>query len=162
MFTLSQFPNFIKGWPKWLRPNDLLNCYIKLRDITNIEIFFEKAKKIDQNYIEFIKNSASLINRNDRSFFWRLTVKENIDFFNSLLGSEVRSSLFEFVDFGTASVIQRQIEITLDNFEPRIENVQVEVNPSPDTNEFEVTVIFDIVGQEFPTQEFTFILEATR
>ena len=83
-------------------------------------------------------------------------------FFNSLLGSEVRSSLFEFVDFGTASVIQRQIEITLDNFEPRIENVQVEVNPSPDTNEFEVTVIFDIVGQEFPTQEFTFILEATR
>ena len=83
-------------------------------------------------------------------------------FFNSLLGSEVRSSLFEFVDFGTASVIQRQIEITLDNFEPRIENVQVEFNPSPDTNEFEVTVIFDIVGQEFPTQEFTFILEATR
>ena len=30
-------------------------------------------------------------------------------FFNSLLGSEVRSSLFEFVDFGTASVIEKQI-----------------------------------------------------
>ena len=42
-------------------------------------------------------------------------------FFNSLLGSEVRSSLFEFVDFGTASVIQNQIEIALENFEPRIE-----------------------------------------
>jgi len=83
-------------------------------------------------------------------------------FFNSLLGSEVRSSLFDFVDFGTASVIQNQIKITLDNFEPRIENVLVEVNPRPDNNEFEVTVIFDIIGQEFPTQEFTFILEATR
>ena len=46
-------------------------------------------------------------------------------FFNSLLGSEVRSSLFEFVDFGTASVIQNQIEIALENFEPRINNVQV-------------------------------------
>ena len=83
-------------------------------------------------------------------------------FFNSVLGSEVRNSLFDFVDFGTASVIQNQIEITLENFEPRIENVDVEVEPRPDTNEFEVTVFFNIVGQEIPTQEFTFMLEATR
>ena len=83
-------------------------------------------------------------------------------FFNSSLGSEVRDSLFDFVDFGTASVIQTQIEITLENFEPRIDNVTVEVLPSPDLNEFEVTVFFDIVGQEIPTQEFTFMLEATR
>ena len=83
-------------------------------------------------------------------------------FFNSILGSEVRDSLFDFVDFGTASAIQDQIEITIQNFEPRVENVVVEVEPRPDLNEFEVTVIFDIVGQELPTQEFTFILEATR
>ena len=83
-------------------------------------------------------------------------------FFNSVLGSEVRDSLFDFVDFGTASVIQNQIEITLENFEPRIENVTVEVDPRPDLNEFEVTVFFNIIGQEIPTQEFTFMLEATR
>ena len=83
-------------------------------------------------------------------------------FFNSILGSYVRDSLFDFVDFGTASAIQDQIEITIQNFEPRVENVVVEVEPRPDLNEFEVTVIFDIVGQELPTQEFTFILEATR
>tara|TARA_B100000282_G_scaffold194229_1_gene141715 strand:+ start:225 stop:626 length:402 start_codon:yes stop_codon:yes gene_type:complete len=83
-------------------------------------------------------------------------------FFNSILGSNVRDSLFDFVDFGTASAIQDQIEITIQNFEPRVENVVVEVEPRPDLNEFEVTVIFDIVGQELPTQEFTFILEATR
>ena len=83
-------------------------------------------------------------------------------FFNSLLGSEVRSSLFGFVDFGTASVIQSQIEIAIDNFEPRVDNVQVQVNPTPEQNSFEVTVLFHIIGQEFPTQEYTFILEATR
>ena len=82
-------------------------------------------------------------------------------FFNSLLGSDVRRSLFEFVDFGTASVIQGQIEIAIDNFEPRVENVIVEVEPIPDDNVFNVTVIFDIVGQEFPTQEYSFLLEAT-
>ena len=83
-------------------------------------------------------------------------------FFNPIFGSDVRGSLFEFVDYGTASVIERQIELALDNYEPRIDNVNIEVNPKPDTNEFEVTIFFDIIGQEFPTQEFTFILEATR
>ena len=83
-------------------------------------------------------------------------------FFNSLLGSEVRSSLFGFVDFGTASVIQSQIETAIENFEPRVNNVQVQVEPTPEQNSFEVTVLFDIIGQEFPTQEYTFLLEATR
>ena len=82
-------------------------------------------------------------------------------FFNSAIGSEVRDSLFDFVDFGTASVIQNQIQITLENFEPRIDDVTVEVQPKPDTYEFEVTVFFTIVGQDTPTQEFTFMLEAT-
>jgi phage baseplate assembly protein W len=83
-------------------------------------------------------------------------------FFNSLLGSDVRSSLFEFVDYGTASIIQGQIEVAVTNFEERVENLVVEVEPRPDENTFNVTVIFDIIGQEFPTQEYSFLLEATR
>ena len=83
-------------------------------------------------------------------------------FFNPTLGSDVRSSLFNFVDYGTASVIQKQIQIAIENFEPRVDNLQVNVFPRPDSNEFEVNIIFDIIGQQFPTQEFTFLLEATR
>ncbi len=83
-------------------------------------------------------------------------------FFNSLFGSDVYRSLFDFVDFGTASIIQEQIKTALNNFERRINNVKVEVEPRPDDNDFEITVIFDIIGQDFPTQEFSFILEATR
>ena len=87
-------------------------------------------------------------------------------FFNSTLGSDVRDSLFEntpgFIDFGTASIIERQIQTTIENFEPRIDNLEVNVDPRPDTNEFEVNVIFDIIGQAFPAQEFSFILKATR
>jgi phage baseplate assembly protein W len=86
----------------------------------------------------------------------------NERFFNPNLGSDVRSSLFDFVDFATASVIREQIINTISNYEPRVDNVNIEVSPSPDTNEFEVTVIFDIIGQEVPTQQFSFILEATR
>ena len=74
-------------------------------------------------------------------------------FFNPLLGSNVRSSLFDFCDYGTASVIQDQIRVTVENFEPRVANLRVEVSPQPDTNTFEVTVIFDVIGQAFPAQE---------
>ncbi len=83
-------------------------------------------------------------------------------FFDSDFGSDVYKSLFDFVDFGTASIIQDQIKTCIDNFEPRVNNVNVEVNPQPDDNSFECIVIFDIIGQEFPTQEYSFILEATR
>jgi len=83
-------------------------------------------------------------------------------FFNSLIGTNIRSSLFEFIDFGTASVIEDQIKTSIGNFEPRVTNLKVEVDPQPDLNAFNVTVVFDIIGQDFPTQEFTFLLEAVK
>ena len=83
-------------------------------------------------------------------------------FFNPDFGSDVYKSLFDFVDSGTAGIIEDQIKTSVTNFEPRVDNVRVEVDPQPDLNQFEVTIIYDIVGQEFPTQEYSFILEATR
>ena len=83
-------------------------------------------------------------------------------FFNSVLGSEVRDSLFDFVDFGTASVIQDQIVITLQNFEPRIDNIEVTVQVSPDRNEMNCTVQYDIVVLPAPTQEVDVLLFPAR
>jgi phage baseplate assembly protein W len=83
-------------------------------------------------------------------------------FFNSNIGSDVYDSLFGFVDYGTASLIEDQIITTVTNFEPRVENLEVEVDPQVDNNSFGVIIRFDVVGQEFPTQEFSFLLEATR
>ena len=83
-------------------------------------------------------------------------------FFNSNIGSDVQDSLFGFVDYGTASLIEDQIITTVTNFEPRVENLEVEVEPQTDNNTFGVVVRFDVVGQEFPTQEFAFLLETTR
>ena len=83
-------------------------------------------------------------------------------FFNPIFGSDVKVSLFDFVDFGTASILEKQIQVAIENYEPRINNLFVDVNPKPDQNEFEITVSFNIIGQEVPAQQFTFILEATR
>ena len=108
--------------------------------------------------ITVIKN-ANAIKRSIRNIVQTIPGER---FFNPILGSDVRSSLFEFVDFGTASVIQKEIATAIENFEPRVYNVEVEAIAIPDDNEFEVNIYFDIIGQEFPTQEFTFMLEATR
>ena len=83
-------------------------------------------------------------------------------FFNPIIGSGVRRLLFDFVDVGTAASIEEEILTTISNFETRVTNVQVQVDPRPDQNNFDVTVFFDIIGQSLPTQEFSFILEATR
>ena len=126
------------------------------RSFKDISLSFDRHPVT--NDINILKNENA-IKRSVRNLVQTIPTER---FFNSLLGSQVRRSLFDFVDFGTASVIQSEIETTLENFEDRVENVVVEVEPNPDVNEFEVIVIFDIVGQEFPTQEYSFMLEATR
>tara|TARA_Y100001938_G_C8064430_1_gene419312 strand:+ start:280 stop:681 length:402 start_codon:yes stop_codon:yes gene_type:complete len=83
-------------------------------------------------------------------------------FFNPILGSGVRRLLFDFVDVGTADSIREEILTTISNYETRVNNVSVQVDPRPDENNFNVTVFFDIIGQGLPTQDFSFILEATR
>jgi len=83
-------------------------------------------------------------------------------FFNSTLGTNIRKSLFDFVDYSTAVVIEDQIRNTVRFYEPRVANLKVQVDPRPDDNSFDVNVIFDIVGQDIPTQQFSFLLEATR
>ena len=83
-------------------------------------------------------------------------------FFNSLIGTDIRGSLFENFSRNTAIIIEDQVRETINNFEPRVDNVRVEVNASVDTNTLDVKVLFDIVGLEAPTQSFTFILEPTR
>ena len=55
-------------------------------------------------------------------------------FFNSNLGSDVRSSLFDFVDFGTASVIQQQIETTIDNYENILPKIAKFIIPGGNEN----------------------------
>ena len=105
-----------------------------------------------------LKNENSIV-RSVRNLVQTIPTER---FFNSSLGSDVQDSLFGFVDYGTASLIEDQIVTVVTNFEPRVENVEVDVEPQQDNNTFGVIVRFDVVGQAFPPQEFAFLLETTR
>tara|TARA_B100000214_G_scaffold340014_1_gene286204 strand:+ start:210 stop:611 length:402 start_codon:yes stop_codon:yes gene_type:complete len=83
-------------------------------------------------------------------------------FFNPDLGTDVRESLFENFSRTTVYIIEDQIKETINNFEPRVSNLNVDVQGRPELNEIEIKILFDIIGLAAPTQEFTFILEPTR
>ena len=83
-------------------------------------------------------------------------------FFNSLIGTDIRGSLFENYSRETLVTIEDQIKDTIRNFEPRVGNVQIEASSQPDDNTFSIKVIFDIIGLAAPIQSFSFLLEPTR
>ena len=83
-------------------------------------------------------------------------------FFNSILGTDIRDTLFGNYDRAEVMMIEDQIRETLGNFEPRVSNVGATVKARPDDNNLDITVFFDINGLDLPTQSFSFILEPTR
>ena len=83
-------------------------------------------------------------------------------FFDSLFGTDVRDSLFENFTNSTVTILTDQIRTSINNYEPRVNNINVEVNAKPDLNAIEIIIFFDIVGLNVPTQSFSFIVEPTR
>ena len=83
-------------------------------------------------------------------------------FFNPYLGSKVSRSLFENMDVGTASIIKEEIQLTIENYEPRVKVIKVEVIPDFDNNNYNVTVTYDIIGIELDPQQLSFALHPTR
>jgi phage baseplate assembly protein W len=83
-------------------------------------------------------------------------------FFNENLGSQVSRSLFENIDEISASVIKDEIENTINNYEPRVELIDVIVSPNYDDNEFNVTVNYYIIGIDVLPQQLSFALQPTR
>ena len=83
-------------------------------------------------------------------------------FFNQNLGSKVSQSLFENIDDVSASILQDEIRNTIENYEPRVELISVDVNPNYDDYEFNVTIRYYIVGIDALPQQLTFALQSAR
>ena len=77
-------------------------------------------------------------------------------------GSVVNESLFDLNTELSEIRITDEIRSSLLNYEPRIDNIIVNVTVSPDTNEMNCTVQYDIVGIPAPTQEVDVLLFPAR
>ena len=83
-------------------------------------------------------------------------------FFKPNFGSRISKVLFENIDDITASVIVDEIKESIRNNEPRVEVLDVQAFPDFDNNQFDVTIIYEIVGSDIEPQELQFALQPTR
>ena len=83
-------------------------------------------------------------------------------FFNPEFGSSVGEILFENVDDITAISIQDEIKNCLNNYEPRVDIIDVFVDPNFDENQFDVTISYRIVGVDIPPSQLEFALLPSR
>lgn len=81
--------------------------------------------------------------------------------FRPEVGSGVRSLLFENVDSVVAAQLERAIEETILNFEPRVQISKVRAIPAPDENAYKILLEFFIVNLTNPIS-ITFFLERIR
>ena len=83
-------------------------------------------------------------------------------FFDPEFGSSVSEILFENVDDITALSIQDEIKNCLQNYEPRVELIDVKVNPNFDENQFDVIITYRIIGIDIPPSQLEFALLPSR
>jgi Phage baseplate assembly protein W len=83
-------------------------------------------------------------------------------FFNPEFGSSISEILFENVDDITAVSIQDEIKNCLGNYEPRVELIDVFVDPNFDENQFDVTITYRIIGVDLPPSQLDFALLPSR
>ena len=83
-------------------------------------------------------------------------------FFDEDFGSRISASLFENIDDISAAEIVDEIRQSLINYEPRINLLNIQAFPNFDNNQFDVRIIYEIVGADVPAQELQFALQSTR
>ena len=82
--------------------------------------------------------------------------------FNPDYGSDIRSYLFEPLDYGTAALIKKSIGQTITRFEPRITVLSLSCVPNFDENGIDVEMTYEIRGSDVPPVNVEFFLSRTR
>jgi len=83
-------------------------------------------------------------------------------FFDSSFGSRITESLFDNIDDITATIIVDEIRESIENNEDRVKLNNVEAFPDYENNSFDLTITYEIVGRNIPTQELQFVLQSSR
>ena len=82
--------------------------------------------------------------------------------FQPKYGSDIRSQLFEPLDFATAANVKRLILYSIQQFEPRIEVTRLSCRPNFEDNGFSVEMTYIITGEAAPPTNVEFFLARTR
>ena len=83
--------------------------------------------------------------------------------YDSDYGSNIRTYLFEPLDFGTAGTIKDEIVRTLKNYEPRVSSDECVVEPNMESNGFDVRLDFRVLSRaDVPQISIEFFLSRSQ
>lgn len=75
--------------------------------------------------------------------------------FQPYIGSDIRKTLFEPMDKLTATILEKNVRTTIENFEPRAKIKEITVSPDFDKNAYFIILTFFILNRTEPiTIEF--------
>ena len=106
-----------------------------------------------------VLKNANAIARSVRNIVFTLPGEK---FFEPTFGSRITESLFENIDDITAAIIVDELRESIENFEPRVQLIDVKAFPDYDNNTFDVTIVYEIIGIDIPAQEGQFVLQSSR
>ena len=121
-----------------------LNITFKKHPVTDDVVVSRDASAIKQAIVSLL-----LTNKGERLM-------------NPKYGSDIRSYLFEPLDYGTAAQIKANIQSTIDRFEPRISISDIKCIPNFNDNGFDVEMTYIIRGSDEPPVTVDIFLERTR
>ena len=126
------------------------------RKNSDLDLFF--GKKTSDNDISKVTD-VEAVKRSIRNLV-QLNVYDKP--FNPEVSGGVREMLFENMTPVVSTIISRQIEDVIENFEPRARLVSVRALPDFDRNAYEVQVAFYVVNTPTELVDLTVMLERLR
>ena len=121
-----------------------LNITFKKHPVTNDVVVSKDASAIKQAIVSLL-----LTNKGERLM-------------NPKYGSDIRSYLFEPLDYGTAARVRESITYCVSNYEPRVSILEIKVYPDYDDNGFAVDMTYQVRGTDDPPVQVEFFLSRTR
>jgi phage baseplate assembly protein W len=82
--------------------------------------------------------------------------------FNPDYGSDIRSYLFEPLDYAIAGIIKNNMQLSLARYEPRIRVTSIVCVPNFQDNGLDVEMTYEIRGTDVPPVQIEFFLSRTR
>ena len=83
-------------------------------------------------------------------------------FFDPSFGSKLYESLFDNIDDVIALTIKNDIEYMIKMHESRVQLLNTEVLANYDNNQFDVVLVYQIIGADTPPQQLEFVLLPSR
>jgi len=127
-----------------------------VRQYTDLDLFF--AKKSTSKDISKVTDIQA-VKRSVRNLILTNHYEKP---FHPEIGSGVRGVLFELMTPITAHVLTQQIELVIENFEPRAKLISVRAQPNLDRNEYECTIEFYVANAPTELVDLTVFLERLR